>query len=145
MVRVKRGVTHHARHKKVLSLTKGHSGGRHRLYKTAKESMVHALAYQYRDRRNRKRDFRRLWIQRINAAARELGLSYSKLIHALKTADIEVNRKMLAELGLNDPTAFATLVEAARGLGAETVEEKETPPPTPAATTSRRRAAAAPA
>jgi large subunit ribosomal protein L20 len=116
VVRVKRGVTHRARHKKILALTKGHTGGRHRLYKTAKESMVHALAYQYRDRRTRKRDFRRLWIQRINAAARQLGLSYSKLIHALKTSDIEVNRKMLAELGLNDPAAFASLVEAAQGL-----------------------------
>src|SRR5213080_2976596 len=100
MVRVKRGVTHRARHNKVLAATRGHSGGRHRLYKTAKESMVHALAYQYRDRRNRKRDFRRLWIQRINAAARLVGLSYSRLIHALKTSEIEVNRKMLAELGL---------------------------------------------
>jgi large subunit ribosomal protein L20 len=141
LVRVKRGVTHHARHKKVLALTKGHSASRHRLYKTAKESMVHALAYQYRDRRNRKRDFRRLWIQRINAAARQLGLSYSKLIHALKTSDIEVNRKMLADLGLNDPAAFASLVEAAQGLGPQTTETA-----TPAApSTPRRRSAAAPA
>ena len=145
MVRVKRGVTHHARHKKILSLTKGHSGGRHRLYKTAKESMVHALAYQYRDRRNRKRDFRKLWIQRINAAARELGLSYSRLIHALKTADIEVNRKMLAELGLNDPAAFASLVEAAQGLAAAPAENTPTTPTTPPAPTPRQRSPAVPA
>ena len=114
MVRVKRGVTHHARHKKVLEQTKGHSGGRHRLYKTAKESLVHALAYQTRDRKARKRDFRKLWIQRINAAAREVGISYSRLIEALKSSDIEVNRKMLAELAVVDPAAFASLVDTAR-------------------------------
>ncbi|MSQ24163.1 MAG: 50S ribosomal protein L20 [Chloroflexi bacterium] len=114
MVRVKRGVTHHARHKKVLEQTKGHSGGRHRLYKTAKESLVHALMYQYRDRRTRKRDFRKLWIQRINAAARLSGISYSRLIDALKSGDIEVNRKMLAELAVNDPASFASLVEGAK-------------------------------
>ncbi len=127
MVRVKRGVTHHAHHKKILALTKGHSGGRHRLYKTAKESMVHALMYQYRDRRARKRDFRRLWIQRINAAARELGLSYSRLIHMLKTSEIEVNRKMLADLGMNDPATFASLVEAARNLSAESAAAAAVP------------------
>ncbi|MBI4213349.1 MAG: 50S ribosomal protein L20 [Chloroflexi bacterium] len=119
MVRVKRGVTHHARHKKILEQTKGHSGGRHRLYKTAKESLVHALAYQYRDRRTRKRDFRRLWIQRINAAARLSGISYSRLIEALKAGDIQVNRKMLAELAVSDPAAFASLVEAARPTASE--------------------------
>ena len=120
MVRVKRGVTHHARHKKILALTKGHSGGRHRLYKTAKESMVHALAYQYRDRWAKKRDFRRLWIQRINAGARQLGMSYSRLINMLKTGDIEVNRKMLAELALNDPATFESLVKLAAEPAAET-------------------------
>lgn len=114
MVRVKRGVTHHRRHKKILAQTAGHSGARHRLYKTAKESLVHALAYQYRDRRNRKRDFRRLWIQRINAAARELGLSYSRLIASLKSSGIEVNRKMLADLAVREPNTFAAVVKSAQ-------------------------------
>lgn len=119
MVRIKRGVTHRARHKKILAQTKGHSGARHRLYKTAKESLVHALAYQYRDRRARKRDFRRLWIQRINAAARELGMSYSQLINGLHAGQIEVNRKMLAELAVSEPDSFAGLVEAAKRAGEE--------------------------
>ena len=119
MVRVKRGVTHHARHKHVLEQTKGHAGGRHTLFKTAKESLVHALAYQYRDRRARKRDFRKLWIQRINAAARLSGISYSRLIDALKNSDIEVNRKMLAELAVSEPAAFASLVAAARASATE--------------------------
>jgi len=119
LVRIKRGVTHRARHKKILQQTRGHSGARHRLYKTAKESLVHALAYQYRDRRARKRDFRRLWIQRINAAGRELGISYSRLMDALRAGQIEVNRKMLAELAVNDPAAFQGVVEAARTAAAQ--------------------------
>lgn len=114
MSRVKRGVAAHKRHKKVLALTKGHWGARHRLYRTAHESMLHALAYAYRDRRNRKRDFRRLWIQRINAAARLHGLSYSRLIHGLSRANVTVDRKMLAELAVNDPGAFAELATLAK-------------------------------
>jgi large subunit ribosomal protein L20 len=114
MSRVKRGVPAHKRHKKVLALTKGHWGARHRLYRTAHESMLHALAYAYRDRRNRKRDFRRLWIQRINAAARLNGLSYSRLINGLSRANVSVDRKMLAELAVNDPGAFTELAKLAQ-------------------------------
>ena len=114
MTRVKRGVTAHRRHKKVLSQTAGHSGARHRLFKTANESLIHALAYQYRDRRNRKRDLRRLWIIRINAAAREHGLSYSRFTAALVAHGIEVNRKMLAELAVRNRDEFASLVALAK-------------------------------
>lgn len=111
MPRVKRGVPAHKRHKKVLALTKGHWGARHRLYRTAHESMLHALAYSYRDRKNRKRDFRRLWIQRINAAARLNGISYSRFISGLIKANVGVDRKMLAEMAVNDPAAFGTLAK----------------------------------
>ncbi len=114
MTRVKRGVTSRRRHKKVLEQTAGHSGSRHRLIKTAKESLLHALSYQYRDRRNRKRDFHRLWITRINAAAREHGLSYSRLMAALTAHGIEINRKMLAELAVNNRAEFAALMETAK-------------------------------
>src|SRR5579864_7193772 len=114
MPRVKRGVAAHKRHKKVLGLTKGHWSARHRLYRTAHESMLHALAYAYRDRRNRKRDFRRLWIQRINAAARQHGLSYSRLIAGLSRAQVSVDRKMMAEMAVNDPAAFGELVKLAQ-------------------------------
>lgn len=114
MPRVKRGVPAHKRHKKVLGLTKGHWGARHRLYRTAHESMLHALAYAYRDRRNRKRDFRRLWIQRINAAARQHGMSYSKLISGLIRAHVTVDRKMMAEMAVNDPAGFGELVKVAQ-------------------------------
>lgn len=114
MARVKRGVAAHKRHKKVLALTKGHWGARHRLYKTAHESMLHALAYAYRDRRNRKRDFRRLWIQRINAAARQHGLSYSRFIAGLAKANIGIDRKMLAEMAVHDSAAFGQLVKLAQ-------------------------------
>ena len=114
MTRVKRGVTARKRHKKVLELTKGHYGARHRLFKTANESMLHALSYQYRDRRNRKRDLRRLWIVRINAAVREYGLSYSRFIAGLVAHGIEVNRKMLAELAVNNAGEFKAIVEAAK-------------------------------
>jgi len=114
MTRVKRGVTARRRHKKVLEQTAGHSGSRHRLIKTAKESLLHALAYQYRDRRNRKRDFHRLWITRINAAAREHGLSYSRFIAGLTAHGIEINRKMLAELAVNNRAEFAALVQTAK-------------------------------
>jgi len=120
MPRVKRGVTARKRHKKVLKLTKGQYGTKHRLYRRAHEAMMKSLWYAYRDRRDRKRDFRRLWIARINAAARQNGLSYSRFMHGLKEAGVEVDRKILAELAVRDAAAFAQLVEVARGaIGAQ--------------------------
>jgi large subunit ribosomal protein L20 len=112
--RVKRGVTARRRHKRLLRLTRGYWGARHRLYKTAKEAVLHALAYAYRDRRARKGDFRRLWITRINAAARQGGLSYSRFITGLKRSGMAINRKMLADMAVRDAEAFAQLVERAR-------------------------------
>jgi len=97
-----------------LRATKGQRGARHRLFRTANQAMMKAGVYQYRDRRNRKRDMRRLWIARINAASRQHGLSYSRLVYGLKEAGIEVDRKMLAELAVTDATAFAQLVDAAK-------------------------------
>lgn len=114
MPRVKRGVPAHKRHKKVLNLTEGHKGTKSTLYRRAHESMLKSLAYAYRDRRNRKRDFRRLWITRINAAARLAGITYSSLMAGLKKAGIELDRKVLAEMAVNDPTAFNKIVESAR-------------------------------
>jgi large subunit ribosomal protein L20 len=107
-------VTARRRHKKILALTAGQYGARHRLFKTANEAMLHALSYQYRDRRNRKRDFHRLWITRINAAARQHGLSYSKFMAALAASGVEINRKMLAELAVNNQPEFAALVAAVK-------------------------------
>jgi len=112
--RVKRGVPAHKRHKKVLNLTEGHKGTKSTLYRRAHESMLKSLAYAYRDRRNRKRDFRRLWITRINAAARLAGMTYSSLMAGLRKAGIELDRKVLAEMAVNDPTAFHKIVESAR-------------------------------
>ena len=112
--RVKRGVTAHRKHKKVLSLTKGQRGTRSKLIKRARESMMRSLAYAYRDRKARKGEFRRLWITRINAAARLAGISYSKLIEGLTAAGVEVNRKVLADLAVNDFAAFARLAELAK-------------------------------
>jgi len=114
MSRVKRGVVAHRRHKRVLQLTKGHRGQRHRLFRRANESMLHALRYNYIDRRQRKGDFRRLWIVRINAAARLNGLSYSRLIQGLRAAGIELDRKALADLAVTRPDAFAKLAEQAK-------------------------------
>jgi len=108
--RARSGKVTHRRHKKVLALTKGHRGSRHALYRDAHESMLHALDYSYRHRRERKGDFRRLWITRINAAARAGGLTYSQFIARLKESNIEINRKMLAEMAVKDPEGFATLV-----------------------------------
>ncbi|WP_038039131.1 50S ribosomal protein L20 [Thermorudis peleae] len=119
MVRVKRGVTKRRRHKKILEMAKGYQLGRSTLYRQANEAVLKALRYQYRDRRNRKRDFRRLWIIRINAAARQHGLRYSTFINGLKLAGIEVNRKMLADLAVNDTAAFAELVATAKNALAE--------------------------
>lgn len=114
MPRVKRGVTARKKHKKVLKRTAGHWGARHRLIKTARESMMHALLYSYRDRRNRKRDFRRLWITRINAASRLYGLRYGELIHGLQLAGVQVDRKILADLAVVDLTAFGALARTAQ-------------------------------
>ena len=114
MTRVKGGSIHRARRKKVLDRAKGYFGSKHRLYRTAKEQVMNSYYYAYRDRRQKKRDFRKLWITRINAAARLNGLSYSQLMHGLKLAEIEVNRKMLADLAVNDAAAFTALADAAK-------------------------------
>lgn len=114
MARVKGGFVARRRRKKVLKLARGYFGSKHRLFKTAKVQVMKSLLYAYRDRRQRKRDFRKLWITRINAAARLNGLSYSKLMFGLKEAGIEINRKMLADLALNDEKAFAELASAAK-------------------------------
>ena len=114
MPRVKRGVTAHARHKKVLKLAKGYYGARSRSYKTAKQAVIKAGQYAYRDRRQRKRQFRALWIIRINAAAREHGLSYSLFIAGLTKAAIEVDRKVLADLAMHQKVAFGALVRASQ-------------------------------
>jgi large subunit ribosomal protein L20 len=111
MPRVKRGVTAHARHKKVLDLAKGYRGRRSTVYRVAKQAVMRAGQYAYRDRRNRKRVFRALWITRINAAAREHGLTYSVFINGLLKAQIEIDRKVLAELAVNDKAAFSAIVE----------------------------------
>lgn len=113
-MRVKGGTIHRARRKKALKQAKGYFGSKHRLYKTAKEQVMHSGAYAYRDRKARKRDFRKLWITRINAACRLNEISYSKFINGLSKAGIEVNRKMLAEIAIDNPKAFAELVNAAK-------------------------------
>ncbi|OGO61731.1 MAG: 50S ribosomal protein L20 [Chloroflexi bacterium RBG_19FT_COMBO_48_23] len=110
MPRVKGGIVTHRRHKKVLKLTKGHKATRHSLFRRAHESMIHALSYAYRHRRERKGDMRRLWIVRINAAARAGGLSYSQFMDGLKKADVEINRKTLADMAVNDPSGFSKLL-----------------------------------
>ena len=115
MSRVKRGVTSRARHKKVLKATKGHYGARSRLIKTARQSQEKAGQYAYRDRRARKRNFRALWIQRINAAARMHGLTYGRFINGLGQAGVEVDRKVLSDLAIREPEAFKALVDKARG------------------------------
>ncbi|MDE3090057.1 MAG: 50S ribosomal protein L20 [Chloroflexota bacterium] len=114
MARVKRGVISHARHKKILKQTKGQVMSRHLLFRRANEALLHSKYYATVGRKKRKDDFRRLWIVRINAAARPLGLTYSKMIAGLGRAGIEVNRKVLADLAVRDEKAFATLVEAAK-------------------------------
>ena len=114
MPRVKRGVIAHKKHKKVFQRTEGHWGARHRLIKTARESMMKALAYAYRDRRQRKRDMRTLWITRINAASRLYGMPYRDLIHGLTLANVKVDRKIMADLAVHDLRAFGALVKTAR-------------------------------
>ncbi len=114
MARVKGGPRGARRRKKVLKLAKGYQGGRSRLLRTAKEAVDHALLYAFRDRRARKRDFRRLWIVRINAAARENQINYRDLIHGLKEAKVSINRKMLADLAVSDPAGFSQMVQLAK-------------------------------
>ena len=114
MPRVKRGVTARARHKKILALAKGYRGRRKNVYRIAKQAVMKAGQYAYRDRRQRKRQFRTLWIARINAAARELGLSYSKFMNGVKKAAIEIDRKVLADLAVFDKPAFAQIVVQAK-------------------------------
>ena len=114
MPRVKRSVTARARHKKVLQATKGQRGTKHALYRRAHEALLTSLKYATRDRRDRKGDMRRLWITRINAAARLNGVSYSRLIQGLRVAGIDVNRKILADMAITDPAAFAQLASAAK-------------------------------
>ncbi|GEC91115.1 50S ribosomal protein L20 [Brevibacillus formosus] len=115
MPRVKGGIVTRRRHKKILKLAKGYFGSKHRLFKSANAQVMKSLLYAYRDRRQKKRDFRKLWITRINAQARMNGLSYSRLMHGLKVAGIEVNRKMLADLAVNDKAAFNELATVAKG------------------------------
>ena len=115
MARVKGSTPSRNRHKKVLKQAKGYFGSKHLLYRTAHEQVMHSLKYAYIDRRKLKRDMRKLWIARINAAARMNGLSYSKFMYGLKLAEVQVNRKMLSEMAINDPEGFAALVEVAKG------------------------------
>jgi large subunit ribosomal protein L20 len=114
MARVKRGVAAHRKHKRVLKQVKGHYGTNNRLYKRAHESLMRAMAYAYRDRKNKKRMFRQLWIIRVNAAARINGISYSRFIQGLKAANVTIDRKMLADLAVRDAEAFAAIAEIAK-------------------------------
>ncbi len=115
MARVKRGVTTHARHKKVLELAKGYRGRGSTAYRVAIEKVEKALRYAYRDRRNKKRDFRGLWIQRINAGAREHGLTYSQFMHGVKLAGLDLDRKVLSDIAIREPEAFAAIVSTVQG------------------------------
>ena len=126
MARVKNGATTKARHKKVLKQAKGYFGSKHRLYKTAKEQLMHSGQYAFRDRKQKKRDFRKLWITRINAACRENEISYSRFIEGLTKAGVEVNRKMLSEIAINDAASFAEIVKTAKKATKkeETAEKK---------------------
>jgi large subunit ribosomal protein L20 len=117
MARVKRGVHKRKHRRKVLAAASGYRGARSRRFKVAKEQLLHSMSYSYRDRRDRKGQFRRLWIVRINAAARNNGISYSRLMEGLQKAGVEVDRKMLAELAVNDPATFAALVKTAKQPG----------------------------
>ena len=115
MARVKRAVNAQKKRREVLEQASGYRGQRSRLYRKAKEQVTHSLVYSYRDRKQRKGDFRQLWITRINAAARANGLTYNRFIQGLRLAEVEVDRKILADLAVNDPAAFSALVETARG------------------------------
>ena len=128
MARVKRAVNAHKKRRVVLERASGYRGQRSRLYRKAKEQMLHSLNYAYRDRRAKKGDFRKLWITRINAAARQNGMTYNRFIQGLKIAGVEVDRKILAELAVSEPAAFAALVDVARAnVPAPGVSEKPTP------------------
>ena len=122
MARVKRGVAAKKKRREVLEAAKGYSGIKKNTYRKAKEQVMKSLSYAYRDRRTRKRDMRRLWIIRINAAARQNGLSYNQLVHGLKLAQVEVDRKVLADIAVSDPQAFAKLAELARSASASASE-----------------------
>jgi large subunit ribosomal protein L20 len=122
MARVKRAVTSRKRRRAVLEQASGYYGNKSRSYRAANEAIMHALRYAYRDRRARKGDFRKLWIQRINAAAREHGVSYSRFVNGLRRAGVEVDRKVLADLAVTDPTAFAALVTLAQEASADGAE-----------------------
>ncbi len=125
MARVKGGNIHKKRRVKVLKQAKGYFGSKHRLYKTAKEQVMHSLKYAYRDRRQKKREMRKLWITRINAACRMNGISYSKFINGLNKAGVSINRKMLSEVAIDNPASFTHLVEVAKkGLEGKTVKEE---------------------
>lgn len=115
MARVKRGVTAHRRHKRLLAQAKGRRGTRSKLVRPAREALLHALVYAYRDRRNKRRDIRRLWIQRINAASRQHGLPYGRFMAGLRAAGVEVDRKTLADLAVRDQAAFGRMVDVAKG------------------------------
>ena len=124
MTRVKGGTIHRARRKKIMKRAKGYFGSKHRLYRTAKEQVMHSLKYAYRDRRQKKRDFRKLWITRINAACRQNDISYSKFINGLSKAEVTVNRKMLSEIAIDSPETFASLVKVAKdALNGKVVKE----------------------
>ena len=125
MARVKRAVNAQKKRRSTLEAASGYRGQRSRLYRKAKEQMLHSLNYAYRDRRARKGDFRQLWITRINAAARQNGMTYNRLIQGLRLAEIEVDRKILAELAVSDPAAFAALVELARAALPENESAKD--------------------
>ena len=114
MARIKRGVAAHRRHKRLLHQAEGRRGTRSTLIRPAREALIHALVYAYRDRRDRKRDMRRLWIERINAASRQHGVPYGRFIAGLKSAGVEVDRKILADMAVREPAAFAAMVETAR-------------------------------
>jgi large subunit ribosomal protein L20 len=114
MTRVKRGTVKNRRHKKVLKEARGYTGSKSRTFKSAKQQVMKSMSYSYRDRKNNKRNFRRLWITRINAAARLNGLSYNEFINGLKKASVEINRKMLSEIAISDPDAFKELTEIAK-------------------------------
>lgn len=128
MARVKRAVNAHKKRRTVLKLAKGYRGQRSRLYRKAKEQLLHSFTYAYRDRKDRKGQFRKLWITRINAAAREGGLTYNRFIQGLRLAEIEVDRKILADLAVNDPAVFATLVSAAKAALAVPAKAEATAP-----------------
>ena len=125
MTRVKGGTIHRARRKKVMKRAKGYFGSKHRLYKTAKEQLMHSGQYAFRDRKQKKRDFRKLWITRINAACRENDISYSRFIEGLTKAGVEINRKMLSEIAINDPKAFSELVKVAKDGKAGKITKQE--------------------